>query len=421
MTGPGSTVSNTPATITPSVPSTPKAPSTPSTPSAPKAAPNIINTTPKRVVAPQSVQDQARSKVNPDKPATVIEPNKEIPFDDLEFVTGDKPSAKKPNTDDEVQTNENEEGVESEAEETSFEVPETETETTDDSDTAGVESEEKLPGKRDYSKFDPEVADIARKLNNANFAKYADKLQEWKQAATEATNLKTKIETLTKEKPRFLAEHPEAYRIAPEFNQAKQAYNGAKEQVNFWQDQLLKISEAEAWQEFTGYNDQGQPQFVDHPATPDGRVDKRSEIAVQQHLAQVAAQASQYEQQARGIARDYHAYQKQSINELNDMGAKLFKGADPEKFAGDDKKFYDATLKMLPGQFGDNPLAKYLGMAFVQHRKMVIGYTKALAELKALKTGKAPTNAVGPRGKTVAGSAQSANVVDLNELYNYDK
>jgi len=297
----------------------------------------------------------------------------------------------------------------------------------EESDTSpeGETESQPINGKRDYSKYDKEVADVLKKLPNSLYAKYADKLQQWKKDSERATELDTKLTALAAEKPRFLAEHPDSFRISKEYRSAVEAYSTAKEVRGGWESQLARIEQGLDWVELKGYDDQGQPVLVNHPAPENGQVDFNAKMLAQRELQKAYSQETRFDEARKDIARNYRQFQAEATTQVKDMIGKLFKGQDPAKLTGDDAKYFKAVNDMLPGVFSDNPLAPALGLAFVNHRRLAVTAQKLATELKALKAGKSPVArtapAVGPRG-TAGGSVngKANDQIDLNELYKYE-
>ena len=295
----------------------------------------------------------------------------------------------------------------------------------EESDTSAEGETQPNNGKRDYSQYDKEVADVLRKLPNSLYAKYADKLQQWKKDSERAAELDTKLEIISKEKPRFLAEHPESFRISKEYRTAVEAFTTAKEVRGGWESQLARIEQGLDWVELKGYDEQGQPILVNHPAPENGQIDFNAKMLAQRELQKAYAQETRYDEARRDIARNYRQFQAEATTQVKDMIGKLFKGQDPAKLTGEDAKYFKAVNDMLPGVYADNPLAPALGLAFVNHRRLAVTAQKLAAELKALKAGKSPAArtapAVGPRG-TAGGvvNGKANDNIDLNELYKYE-
>lgn len=270
--------------------------------------------------------------------------------------------------------------------------------------------------KRDYSKYDPEVAAILKKLPNTLFAKYADQIAEWKESHKKVEDVTKQLDTLKAEKPRFLAEHPESYRIAPEYKSAQLNHRAAKMEARHWENQLIAINNGEAWREFLGYDETGNARFQDHPAPENGRVDQRAAIAVQQALTRASMEEIQAKNAMTDISQNYGAYQQQATTDLIGMRQKLFK-VDPEKLTGKDAQNYKAAIDMLPGAFADNPLAPFIGLTHVHFRKLLERTQQLDKELKALKGGKqTPKPAVGPRGHSGAGLPNGKAALSWDEF-----
>lgn len=444
--GAGSSTPSAPVTSTPSTVSS-QAPARQATVTSPAAAPKAqaqVTPTARPSRAQPAQPRQARSDPNGnfsvkdlDEGASNETPrNRPMDFDEFDAQLMDSASkekealkAKKDSTDSDNGTEaSNENATETETEKPDTEVSfETDGLNEEDSstDSEGETESQPINGKRDYTKYDKEVADVLKKLPNSLYAKYADKLQQWKKDSERATELDGKLETLSKEKPRFLAEHPDSFRISKEYRAAVSSYTTAQEVRGGWESQLARIEQGLDWVEFKGFDEQGQPMLVNHPAPENGQVDFNAKMLAQRELQKAYSQETRYDEARKDIARNYRQFQQESTTQVKDMIGKLFKGQDPTKLTGDDAKYFKAVNDMLPGVYADNPLAPALGLAFVNHRRLAVTAQKLAAENKALKAGKSPAAktapAVGPRGTsggTVNGKAN--DLVDLNELYKYE-
>lgn len=357
--------------------------------------------------------------------STVLEP---ADFDDLEFIDSTKTQtqASDANTDTPATATPDEGTTVADDTDLSFEANEVEAgdEAGTDDAVPSDQAATNVTGKRDYTGFDQDVAEILSKLPNRVYTKFKDQLQQWKTAAGKVTELEGKLTTLAAEKPRFLAEHPNSYRIAPEYNAALDKLREAKGIGQFWEQQIVAIENGESWQEFNGYGQDGQPVFTTHDAPADGRVDQQAKIAATRAYNRALQQEAQFENAARSIAENYRAFQKDAMGKLAELQTQIFKGLTPEKLTGDDKKYYGALLAKLPGPLADNPLAPALGLAFVQHRKMVMIASKLAEENKKLKgVNGAPAKpravpAVGPRGTSTAmlNGKGTGQILDLEEF-----
>ncbi len=153
---------------------------------------------------------------------------------------------------------------------------ETEDETADET----VTPEPVTNGKpaRDYTQFDPEVAAILKKLPNGLYEKFSTKLSEWKKAADELPAAQAEIQKLSEGKPRFLSEHPEAYKLTTEYSTALKDYQDASQESSHWQSQLKNIKQGLPWV-MLEVNAQGEIVGRNMPAPTDGKTDVDAELA----------------------------------------------------------------------------------------------------------------------------------------------
>ena len=393
---------NTPAPA-PAAPSTP-APSAPA-PSAPRPlAPAFA------AVNPREMREEHAEK--PGKSETP-----DFDFDQMEF--SDKPEFKQPIGEKDPTA---QESAKEDDDSVEFIMPPKEEDGDEDEETpaeaAAKPATDKADGSRDYSNVDPDIAKILKKLPNATYAAFKDKLVEWKAAADKIPALKAELDKANTSKPRFLAEHPEAYQLQPEYVEASQAYSEASQEAKHWLTQLRKVKAGEAWTEWTGYDQNGRPLTREHPASADGRPDVDAEIMTSQYLQSATAAQQQAQRAAQQLAQGHKQYQQNALSELSTAREKFFPKMDPEKLSGDDKKFFENAKKTIPEAFASHPLATDLGLAFLAVRRLAV-YTKGLEAKLAAKA--APnTPAVGPRKPAVGRGGTDAGMIDLNEMFNKD-
>jgi len=394
---------------TPTRAAAPSAPSAPAPSPTPSPAPTPAPSRPAPEIAPayRSVDPRSLREEAAEQPAA--RENPDVDFDDMEFTDG---PAAKPRGEKDPLAAENDpqpaEGVE-------FIMPEKPAPVEEEEEPAAEQPTAQTTGKRDYSQFDPEVAKVLSKLPNATYNAFKDKLAEWKAAADKLPQLKADLEKVQKDKPRFLAEHPKAYELQPEYSEAVQSFNEAGTEAAHWMDQLVRIKSGQSWTEWTGYDNNGKPIAVQHEAPADGKPDPRAEILVSQYLQAASSVQQQAKQTARQIAQGHKIYQESALAELNESREKFFPKMDPAKLAGDDKKFYESAMTVIPAAYKDHPLAPLLGLSFVAVRRVAAYAAKQEALVKAKNAPNTP--AVGPRRAAVGKIGTDSNIVDLDAMF----
>lgn len=269
-----------------------------------------------------------------------------------------------------------------------------------------------VPTTRDYTKFDKEVAAVLKNVPNHVFNKFGQQIQDWKAGADKAAKLQEQLTAQRTANPGFLAEHPDGYRLTPDYRNIISEERIAKEEADFWSHQATAIANGEAWQEFRGYDDKGEPIIVDHPASQNGQVDTRASLLAQSQYAKAQLKADEFKARRAAYKSQWTKFQQDAAAELSEKSAKLFNNVTPDKLTGEDKAYYEKAIKALPDIYANHPLMPILGMAFVNFRKVVKNWQADRAKL----TGKKPTPAVGPRGKTSGAALPNGNIADMSEL-----
>jgi len=258
--------------------------------------------------------------------------------------------------------------------EPSFEVPagdDTVDETTDTDENKEVPAPHSNEA-RDYSKFHPDTVPALKALRNNDFRKYASKIDEWRKAYDDKTKLEAELKTAKEGTPKYLAEHPQAYTLLPEYQELTQAVEGTGFEAAHWEQQLINLERGEAWVELTGYDGRtGEPKTVQHPAREDGRVDVEAKIKVQNRYNQAQAIQQQSRNQVQRLAGGYKERVNNAQAQMAEHKAKLFKGMDSTKLEGPEQKYYKDVLNLVPDIYKEHPMTDVLGLAFVAHRRLL--------------------------------------------------
>ena len=176
-------------------------------------------------------------------------------------------------------------------------------------------------GARNYDEYPEEVRPVLRGLNNKHFAEYAPKLKELAQRAKEADELRAKVG----QSPQFFYEHPEAYRLSPEFQSLSQDVQYIDFESNHYAEQLARIKRGESWQEIAGYDSRtGQPVFEERKALANGTVNYNDEVRVGQLLTKLATLGSQKSSQLQSYQTSYQQSVQRAQVELGEVNKRLF-------------------------------------------------------------------------------------------------
>lgn len=267
------------------------------------------------------------------------------------------------------------------------------------------------PGPRNYDDFPEDLRPILKALNNTQFAKHSAKLKEIYTKAAKVADLEKQLAE-NKSGPRFQFEHPESYRLTPEYNELEQAVNYGRNEISHWRSQLLAIEMGKPWKMLSGYDERtGEPKFTDMPAPEDGKIDVEAKIQVQEHLNTLRQQLGQVEARAGYLRDSYKSSAKKTADEMASISAKLFPKFpdDPAKLEGADKGWYDMTVAAMP-VFSNHPLMRYIigPMSVVANRLRVRNNTLR-QEIKTLQAKLEDRKLVEPRFDTGGESTETSN------------
>lgn len=221
--------------------------------------------------------------------------------------------------------------------------------------------------KRDYSQLPPEIANYAKKLPNQVFENLTN---TYKQFQADLQAERAAVEQLKLERDaaatKATFDHPDAYQIDPNYRTVVQNYGRVQLEANHYTEQLARIDQGEAWSYISGYDQAGNPQYVEVPAAADGRVDYGSRAKIIAGLTQLNTQQQQLQLQAQQIQREY-ANSAQTVQQhYAEAQKRLFPNLDPTKLTEErEKQAYEFAIKALPPTEQRRPSAQMLGLAAV--------------------------------------------------------
>lgn len=224
---------------------------------------------------------------------------------------------------------------------------------------------------RNYADMPEEVAAIAKKLPNVLYNHLRATFQKFDEASkakdAELAELKKQAES------RVTADHPEAYRIDPEYTKAVQTYGALRGEIDHYVEQLAAIDAGEGWRIITGYNQAGDPIYQEIPASADGKVDYSSRVKVQQAINNMTAKQQQIQLQAEQIRNQYAGSAEEVAKHYQEAESRLFKGISPESLSDEaEKNIYKLAIDALPRTERGRRSARMLGLAAVVVRRSLL-------------------------------------------------
>lgn len=235
--------------------------------------------------------------------------------------------------------------------------------------------------KRDYSQFPEPVAEILKHLPNALFDKYGAELPKWQQALIKQAELEKQLaDAKAAAPPAYYHEHPDAYRLMPEYTEATQKHNFAQFEADHWRRQLELIESGDEWFELKGYEN-GQPVFERHEPLEDGKVDIRAKVAVQGAMLTAQSNIQRHSQTIAGIIQQSRNGHTVAMQEIAEIEKKIFPALDESKYTPQEQEWAKLVSQAAPRVFQNHPLVtRLLSKSFVAYMRLLNQYTKERAE-----------------------------------------
>jgi len=269
-------------------------------------------------------------------------------------------------------------------------------------------------GPRNYESFPEQIRPILKALNNAQFKEHAPKLKELYEKAAKAEELEARVS----KSPQFFYEHPEAYRLTPEFNQLEARVQYINFETQHYADQLVKIKRGEPWQNLKGYDQQtGEPVFETVNPPEDGKPDYAAETHVAQHLNKLGALGMQKQTELAGFQRSYSQSVQQAQVEMKEIDKRLFpKIQDVTQLPPEERKLYDLAVSLTPMHLRNHPLTTPLGKSFVMFMRVMKLYQQSVAETEKLRAQLEDRSAAEPATIPATGGIPKARSTKPGEI-----
>jgi len=230
---------------------------------------------------------------------------------------------------------------------------------------------------RDYSGLPENVVPLFKTMGN-------DAFNTLKPFYLEATKAQAELAELKKNPPIAQAggipetyyEHPEAYTLTPEYNQAATAANEAQLVLEHWREQLDNVRQG-ATDFVTLQRDPVSKQIV---YAAKQKVDQRTQSYLESLFFNANSQASQFQQSLGRVKAEYSSKHTELTNSIRTWEKDFFKVFEDDKTPLN--AIYKDTLSKMPKAVQKNILASPLA-------KALTSIDALLAKLKSVETGKA--------------------------------
>jgi hypothetical protein len=235
-------------------------------------------------------------------------------------------------------------------------------------------------GPRNYDQYAEELRPVLRAFNNSQFAQFAPVLKKLHADAKRTAELEARVG----QAPQFFYEHPEAYRIAPEFTQLQNESQYIQFEQNHYTEQLARIRGGEAYQELLGYDkNTGQPLFKEIPPPEDGKPDYRVELGINQQLQRLTALGMQNGQRLAGFQAQYQQSRQKVQTEMDEIDKRLFPAIKSvDDLPPEDKKYYKIAEDITPIPLRGHPLVQPLAKSYVMYMRLLRMYKTAVDMIK---------------------------------------
>lgn len=242
------------------------------------------------------------------------------------------------------------------------------------------------PERRNYEGFDPEDAEVLRKLPNREFnlvqsiaRRYVEKA---KTTATELATVKQQFEQVKSGAlPDAYYAHPEAYKLSPEYKGIVDEYTQAEQFENHYLTQLERIRGGQAWERVVsdgkgGYTTVEVPAPTPDPETGAVKIDAQADVRVSSLLAQAARAKDNAKTSLAQLRGGFAAKHEQANSRLTDLESKVF-----TRFSGDnypEKAQVDNIFKSLPVEAGSEVFRRMYAKGTVAFGKLAVMYDALL-------------------------------------------
>ncbi len=244
------------------------------------------------------------------------------------------------------------------------------------------------PAKRDYTKYDPELIPLLKKLPNNQF-------EIFEKYSTGKKDLESKLsklnEDLVKAKannlPESWQEHPQSYTLTPEYQTISKDLTYDDFEQSHWTEQLIAIREGRDWFDLEGYDEKtGQPKYILRKSPEEGKVDHKSEIEVSQYLNNVGANKNQRLQMLHKLQAVHQQFHNQAISSIKEAENKFFpQWSDSSKIPANVKSDIDAVINAMHPAFKNHPLAILPAKSYAYVRQVLSLYKQAQDKIKILE------------------------------------
>jgi hypothetical protein len=214
-----------------------------------------------------------------------------------------------------------------------------------------------------------EVDEVLGKMPNAAYAKFKDELPKWHAA------YKAQAET-----PKYLAAHPEAYTLTPEYKQITEAHAQDNFEYRSYRSAALALEAGKPFQLLVGYDEKtGAPQYQTVKPDANGKYPPEVTLHVREAMQGAQKNLAQAQQTIEGFKSNFAKIQAAERQYIEEGHKRMFKGLDESKYTDEEKKLAKETDLIIPDSFSPadaRRLAASSAITVLRLSRMINDYMK---------------------------------------------
>lgn len=188
---------------------------------------------------------------------------------------------------------------------------------------------------RNYDGLEPEVVAVLKQLRNGAYNAVKDQLPLWHKAYKAQAEM-----------PKYIAQHPEAYKLDKQYQELEIGAHNAQFEATALYEGLMSLKQGKPFDLLTGYDKDGNPQYS--KIDPSKGLDPRLEFEITEAYRKAASNQQSLAEQHKNYGSKYTAKVQQERAFIEDSFKKIFKDIDPEKFTPEEAKYAPLLEKLIP-------------------------------------------------------------------------
>lgn len=235
-----------------------------------------------------------------------------------------------------------------------------------------------------------EVDAVLKKLPNATYNAVKDQLPKWYEAYKAQG-----------EAPKYLAAHPEAYTLMPEYRQAQEQVETSGFEAENLRDALIACKSGQPVKLITKYDKHGQPIFETFQPQ-NGKHDPKLEIALMQYYQTAQSQLREAQQQVMGAKQQFQQRVQQEHQFIEQSFAKVFPGIKEDVLSPEEQAFKTHFEKIIPDSITPAHARKIAHFAMIAQLRLAKQFQAYVeqnsAQTRVAKPAKGASTAAGDVG-----------------------